>query len=498
MSLLSHYAGALHGAPPPASHAPAAPGAPRRPCGRCRAADAVAVVRAEAVCRLCLERSVYGKARSALARCAAAGLPVALVCAGSHGGRALLDVVLRATHVGRKRRVFADVVALVVDGGDVVAGVAAAGGPTAAASTDVARAAARRCALAEPLRCGFPVVYVPLCALFADGGVAACVAVASAWTPDAAGTPTPPPGNGAPVDDPSVCAAIDAAVRAVDAALASPVALAAAARARSFFAALRTADARCDALESLVHRAAVEAAAAVGVAAVLVPDTADDAARRTLCALAAGRGGALPLDAAPTDARHARGVGGRGRAAAAVAVVPVPPCAWARDAAGLVDAPALPPGARPSAAPGCRGLLIARPLLELEAAEAALYCRVRGLPVDGGAPGLGAPALLTLPGDAAGRTCAGVTDALLSGLQAAFVNTVHTVVRTARKLRLQGSGGDEDDDDDDDGPLLCAFCFAVLPPAAAAAAAQLESGAAPPVLCRGCRTTLPPGIDLPL
>jgi hypothetical protein len=89
-------------------------------------------------------------------------------------------------------------------------------------------------------------------------------------------------------------------------------------------------------------------------------------------------------------------------------------------------------------------------------------------------------------------------------LQRVYGNTVHNVVRTARKLALPPHAPtgpvdcDDDDESDDDGPGslpgLCAMCSSLLPlprPAASAAAASgVLADEALRMLCHGCRVSL--------
>ena len=505
MSLSAHYSGEISDVAPRLR-------ARNHKCDRCNISPPIAVLRAEAVCGACIDRTVYSKARGALSRGPAAGARVLVSFSGGQAGRALLDIVLRAMHVGRKRRVCANAAALVLDSSDAVQALGSSADDTGGGRRDAtAQATARRRVIVDAMRCGLSVVYAPLCGMFAPSMLLA-VSPAPLWTSPAlvSGTPDstprapPPVGRPALDGDATVEAAADNAERAINALRACPEYEAAARAESAFFAGLRSTDARADALECLTRRAGAAAAAATDSPVLLVADTADEVARRTLCAMASGRGAGVALDAAPVDDRHARGVGGvsMSRRIVADAQLQVPACAWARDPTAHVD------DQRDAVAIARNGCVSVRPFLELEAAEIAFYCRLRRLPLDCSSPGLSAPLQLVAIGGT-GSTVSSVTELLIAGLQRGFANTVHNVVRTSRKLRHSVSADPADEplasttNSTERGSavleseplrtpltgtyLLCEFCFAVINPLSSRQAGER-------ILCRGCCSLLAVGV----
>jgi hypothetical protein len=254
-------------------------------------------------------------------------------------------------------------------------------------------------------------------------------------------------------------------------------------RMMALFTAAKTLDARVRLYQALLERTLVLAAASLGFSHLALCNTTDRAAVELLTGTCEGAGYSLPLLAGPVDVRFAApraslAPPAKGRAcpdsgaagplwgdppsrpdsassagsAAAGAAATAPTTEAGGACSGLcvvtVDTAvpstlrvpfpwydALPPEKSydrrdfvaspvPEAARG--GVAIFKPLLEVEAKEVALLCRYAGIPT------VFVPELATMAPPRA--AIAAAADALITTLQATFVNTVHNVVRTIRKV----------------------------------------------------------------
>jgi hypothetical protein len=251
----------------------------------------------------------------------------------------------------------------------------------------------------------------------------------------------------------------------------------------ALFSAAKTLDARVCLYEALLERTLVLAAASLGFSHLALCDTTDRAAVKLLTGTCEGAGYSLPLLAGPVDVRFAAprdslapladvlacpdpGAAGPScfdqsrlpdrtspagsPSAGEAAATPTPEAGSACSGLSVVTVDtaipstlrvpfpwyeALPPEKSydrrdfvaspvPEAARG--GVAIFKPLLEVEAKEVALLCRYAGIAT------AFVPELATMAPPRA--AIAAAADALVTSLQATFVNTVHNVVRTIRKV----------------------------------------------------------------
>jgi len=492
----------------------------RPKCSKCSDTLASLRVRKECVCKSCLITDVRNRARRSITGTPAVASSLMVAVSGGAASRLLLDAVHRLMDCGRRHRQFTSASAVHVD----VSGVASLFSMPGAA--DVCRAAALA-AVKQCVREGINAVLVPIEQVFTES---------PCWIAVPAPTMTaPPPTSPAPSrdfesvaladDDPRVLAALAEATTQLDALRAHAWFAAATAAAVAAFSALASVDARQDLLEAVIMRVCVRTAAAAGVCHLAFGDTADRMANRLLNMTCSGGGYTMPLATSPVDNRYAApaavaalatavgavaGVAAAGGAAAPVAASSTGARAAGIGAGGVAAAPLTLPdnwyaarivdaGTR-VAPPAPGGVVIVRPLLEHESKEAAAYCRFLELDTTC------TPTFLTMA--VARASVAAATSSLIATLQAEFVNTVHNVVRTTRKLKLPDNApadstglvaaapvarvpkagslladalaasalSDDDKDDVDAG---------AVPPAAAAARV-------PPSLCSTCGQLLPP------
>lgn len=478
-------AAAAGGGGPPAAAAAtttAAPAAAASMCSKCGevAAAACVTVRCQPLCRHCLLTTTQARLKGPLIASPAVGRSVALSLSSSAACVATAALLNKLADFGRRPRFFSSVCAIHVD-------TSRAGSPppppTGAPVPPSPLSAAAAAVVALALQQRLSVVVVPLEAAFADGvgDAAAWSVVAAAADVDvppterravAAGVPNPDGlATALPADAPSIVAAVASAGATAAARWSGAAWDDARSRMDAAFGGSASNDARAELLAACVAAVAVATAHRCRVAALIRCDTADTAAAAILSAVCTGRGEGIPLLAAPVDTVHVHVDD-----SAAIAV----PNNW-------YAAPIRPLAAAGAAADGDGVVLVLRPFLEVEAAELDLYCDAAGLPRPP------ARAVATSTGGIPGSIAA-ATAALVTGLQAAFANTVHNVVRTSSKLVLPphaaASGSAS-------APTLCVLCRALLPadtPAAtasaAAAAHEVGIDPTPPrllhLLCRGC------------
>jgi hypothetical protein len=468
MALLARFA-AEAAAPPPPAPLPAAAAAG---CVRCaaRAPALPARVRQQPVCAACLVTGVFKRAFQAYHDSPVHGWALAVALHGP-GARALLSMTRRALDTGRKRRLVSGAVAVYVDVSALEGAVAYAPSAPAGAAPLGPAAAARR-ALTEAARDGFHTIVVPLEAALAGtrnvGGALPAVVLAAPPVADSglAKARGALDGGEWPPHAAAVQAAVDAALARLAALAAGGALPAARATLRGIFDRLRTLDARQGLLDALVHRLSVEAAAQAGVPFLAAADTADALALRLLAGVCKGNGAGLPADMLPVDYRYARGTpwaaaaaaagrgggggegggggggdgggggsgdsGGSGGGSGCGVSIALPPSAWYPTLVNdrLARAPA--PGA---------GVVLLRPLMDVESHEAELVCSVlqlAPLPPPSFVVAAAAGAAVGGDGRAGGgaRSVEATVAGVLAGLQRSYASTVHNVVRTGRKLPL--------------------------------------------------------------
>lgn len=259
------------------------------------------------------------------------------------------------------------------------------------------------------------------------------------------------------------------------------------ARLEACFEALHGGDAAQDMVASLTTRLQLHLAVMGGYQALATCETLDDLAVDTFMQTCRGRGATLPLDVAHSDVRWMQ--------CDAASLTPTAAASTAEHEVlwGWYAAPTLTPNV---VVPPGRVLLL-RPLADVEVKEAALYCHHHRLPT------CAFPTFHTLSQPTASMY--GCTTQLLRGLQAQAPQTVHTIVRTVRKLQLPAlattialSRVDEHAEVETDAevqnatasPCLCVLCGAfdaqlTHRPADAGTAPALENE-----LCYACRAVL--------
>ena len=418
-------------------------------CHRCKldGSEPVALLHLEAVCRSCVLGGPSQKVRVQLAGGVAVGRKVALAYSGGAGSRLALDVLARIMKCGRKRRLFSDAVALIVD----TTSAFVDGGTALRCNLGSAeRQALLATALAEPLRNGLHTLVIPLEAAFArDDADGAAAANGAVWSLAPAVSPD---GSDAAGRDDAVAAAVHDTIQRLDELAMAPGAVAARAALTALFESIDSVDAREDLLVSLQRRLLMEGAASAGCYGLITCECADTMSRLVLTNMCSGRGHSSPLDAARVDNRRFQPSAHTDIFTAPSWPTP-PPCGWY---------PTLQSTPVPHTPLPRRGaLFVLRPALELEGKEAALFSRLQGFPT------VVFPSFvtMTLRGSSIGLASA----ALLTNLQGSFLNTVHNVVRTTQKLVPPGSAPPP--------PRPANEEVAVATAAAAAAAASASTGA---------------------
>lgn len=422
-------------------------------CVRCPArAPAVARVRMQPVCASCIVTGVQRRVMQFYHDSPAHGRGV-MVSLNGDGAQVLCAMTRRVMDTGRKRRVLADASAVFVDATALTELLAAteraptrfaAGGGTPSDPSPLGAHSLLHCTLTEAARDGLHTVVVPLEAALlvsaaagdersgsgaAAGDLAAgraplhSVVLRAPDVPDSGlSKPREPLDSGSrPADDPAVVAAVDAALAELDALRGDPAIAAARTRLVALFASAATVDGRQALLSALAHRAAVTAALDAGVAFLATPETADSLAVGFLTGVCQGKGFGLPVDTLPVDYRYARGApwAGGAEGGGGAPLRPLPPSPWY---------PTLGQPPLAAAPAGGVGVVLLRPLMDVEDAEVRLAS---------GLLGLAAPRHPSFAGCAPPRTSVqAVIAGVLAGLQRGYASTVHNVVRTARKLAL--------------------------------------------------------------
>ena len=351
----------------------------------------------------------------------------------------VLDAVAECTHTGRRRRMFSDAWVVVVDVTSAFTGATTARTPFSLAGV-----------MAQPLLYGLHTLVVPLEAALVASPTDSSGAVWAMAPPVAALAAAD---FDAETRSAAVAVSVADAVQRLSDAAGRESARTARARLAALLASAGSVDARQDLLRALVHRVLVEAAVAAGAYGLLTCECADTMAARVLAGVCSGRGHSLPLDTSRLDDRHYDHLFESGRGAHPCVShtsewPPVPPSTWYPTKLMILH-PQSPP-----AHPG--SLLILRPLLEVEAQETAMYCRLRG------APPADQPSFLTAARE--GSSIDVASAALLASLQATYAHTVHNVVRTTQKLAwLSGGEGGAGLGLSEGGVRpLCAVCASLL------------------------------------
>jgi hypothetical protein len=435
-------------------------------CGRCHASESVAVLRGEALCAHCIVAFVTRRGRAALMGVPQLGHAVALALGGGACSSTAVDLAQGIMDCGRKRRWWADAIAVHVD----VSSLSLLG-------EEGALAAHTRAVTCHALSAGLLTFVVPLeCAT--EGAPLVAVRI----TPPR--PPLPVEGGREGLKDPLLrsplheAAAVepcaDEALHALRAARADALAPHVSALLALFGNGSgppsASADVRQHVLDGCIGRLAAEVAAALHVPHLLLAVSVTSLAERVMTATGSGAGASVPADSCTIDRRWTSGTG-RSRPLHGIAA----DGALTVADGGRVDGgwyPAegqtVPPGLSPAscAQPSPGGVLRLRPLLELERRECELYCEHRGVPVS-------LPPTFTALAGPKGSSAA-VNAGVLAGLQATYPSTVHNVVRTARKLALpwseEAAGGK---DPRLTALRLCELCASVLSPSAAASACTI-------------------------
>jgi hypothetical protein len=455
-------------------------------------------VRAEFLCRACFLSGALSRSRRLLSTGPHTGGEVLLALSGGASSRAALDVAALLMHCGRRRRWWADAAAVHVDVSPLLGSMVGAGGACVCEGGGCG-CGAPACAWGEgglrglllsSLSAGLHTYVVPLESAFSGGLFVLPVAAPEVVVGAAVGSigAYPPPASGAqcdagspfsPFPEGAVAARAEGALRRLAAARSPGGELHASLGAlhAAFSACAKggrpgaggpplppPTDLRQALLEGLRWRLLMETAAALRFPFLLTAATVDRTAHGVFAATAARCGGGVGDAAAGTDFRACGGLPfpplrlpPTALAAAGASPLARLPTNWYAPGA-LQDAP--PPHGRGDGGPG-----VVRVGGEVEAREAALVCRLKGLRC---APRAALDFLALTPPAA---SVAGRARELLAGLQASFPATVHNVVRTARKL--EGGGG---------GPL-CGACGG----AAGAGAEGGGGGGGGAPRCTSCR-----------
>ena len=388
-----------------------------RKCNRCKDV-AVAVCRQEPICTSCLLSSLYRKVRQVLHDSPAKGHSLAIAYSGGSASRNLLSTVRRCMDAGRKVRVLRDAAVIHVESSVLFPAssiVAANGAGQAGLIKQIAL---------ESLRSGFHTIIVPIEALLLieEGrNLRSVVFDAPAVQDSGLGKPRPILENGCrSMDAPEVTSAVDQGMHHLTEWRESEEAMEALAALRQLFASLPDVDARQDLLAALTHRALVLASVQYGFPFLATAETADCLASKVFASVCKGKGYGLPLDTAPADYRYAHGTpwSPSTDSDATPIVRSLPPTPWyhAHTSQPVASAPA-----------SGEGVVILRPMIDIESHESVVCCQVEGSVVVHTPDFLAASVKASVDGTVAG---------VLAGLQRTYASTVHNVVRTTRKLRM--------------------------------------------------------------
>jgi len=426
-------------------------------CEKCKEAIAVCRVRGQANCRVCLQAQTQHRLHRGLTSSAGAGFNVLLAVSGGAASSAALHIAVKDLDCGRRRRAFLSLAAAHVDMSSLLPFFAHPHDP--GCFSDARASIVRMCAL-QGLS---TVVVFPESLFLEECAPAEVLAVVVGGASVCAPGPLRPQYQSPTVSEAAVTHAIVQLELQLARLREEPRTVQARQRMLALLSAAKTLDSRVRLYQALLERTLVLAAASLGFSHLALCDTTDRAAVKLLTGTCEGAGYSLPLLAGPVDVRFAapRAVSAP---PAEVRVCPDSGAAGSPDAAtaptteaggacsGMsvvtVDASlpstlrvpfpwydALPPEKSydrrdfvaspvPEAARG--GVAIFKPLLEVEAKEVALLCRYAGIPT------VFVPELATMAPPRA--AIAAAADALVTNLQATFVNTVHNVVRTIRKV----------------------------------------------------------------
>lgn len=467
-------------------------------CTKCQENLANFKARAEFVCSHCMVVGVGTRVRRACFGSPTTGREVMLAFSGGHTSRAVLDILSQACDVGRRKRRFKQLAAVHVDT-SALAGLQKRAAMTeevtarqmqevmeaACAShvslvvvplealfmegSSVAEGAAEGMALAKAafdIRVpGLPKMGTAQAdrvserkkkrekqaeESVASGSTAAAVAAAAesegavaVQAEEPAGTPA---SAAASSSSPSPLAStVSAALEQWRALSSTPAFLSARQRMNDYFSGFSSIDGQQDQLQQLTLRAAVEAAQRYSFRILIHSSSTDRLAHQLMTSVCVGRGISLPVDAAPADLRFLSllaGVGGAGSTEDAGAAGGMASLSIAEEQviAASSRAPAPSSLSLPwqwyeaalmepeTAEPPAGSVTVLRPCLEVEARELVAYCRARKL-----------QGIVSRPNFCSRtqqrQSISRAVEALLCELQSSFINTVHNVVRTARKLQ---------------------------------------------------------------
>jgi hypothetical protein len=467
--------------------------------GQNRAADepvvamAVCRVRSHYLCKACLIMSVRSKIMKGLTHSAAYGHPLALAVSGGAASMSALHVAFQLLDCGRRRRGITGVVAAHVDASVLLPFHAH---KYAGSSGEELFANTRRTVVRAALERGIPAVVLLPESAFADPtppdgscpslppfeqrAIGVFVEAPEVELPDLSGSgkgraqfSLPPLTSGK--DDRA--ALIDSAIESMETKLAEMKASCGASREQmmSFFAALKTLDARSRLYESVIERTLVIGTRELGCGHLALCDTVDRTAVKLITATCEGGGYSLPAMASPVDLRFAAPSTVVPLASAIPKEATPTSCGAEKNdlstglrvcsleearAGGIISEdsshegplrthdvppsfpfhwyPALPPerpldrkpvpipSPLPDKANG--GVVVIKPLHECEALEVALMARYCSEEI----PTAFAPHPITM---APHRASIGqATEELLGTLQASFAATCHNITRTVRKV----------------------------------------------------------------
>jgi hypothetical protein len=422
---------------------------PKAKCCRCLEISDAFRVREGLVCGFCICSMLSGRIRRNLSKSIVAGSSVSFVFDGSPASCVLLDVVYRSMDVGMRQRMFENVYVFIID---------------TTSLEKVFQISERDCNGVKRLvtlvsRYHFSPIIVPI-----EASIDVLNMEQFVFQVPIPSIPTRPKGwhvHLNPIDllgdsNDEINLNVDRFLANLDAYRSSVPFQSAHEKLIQLFENLRNIDDKRDVLQSLIERVGISLSACGDIRFMMKNDTITSMARKILGNTCNGVGYSIPLDVSMLDFRFAKGVP-RYEEMKPFSILSSD---WYETK--LVNS---------SVKPHRGGIVVAKPMLEIEDQECIIYCKYMGISCHS--------SILDSPNLAHGSIDSAVSN-LLNTLQSSFSSTVHNVVRTAKKLAIPSNAPidvfgeshadfsfDESeivDGDSTSNEFLCKFCSGLLEP----------------------------------